>query len=97
MGGQLYVSEDLWKTGDHEEEFTGDVNDDEDDAEEEELVEKRAVCVFDFAAECEGEISIEIGQVVWVEFRKGVSGWLVVKDEITGKIQIILLKRAERC
>jgi hypothetical protein len=58
--------------------------DDDDDAEEEELVEKRAVCVFDFAAECEGEISIEIGQVVWVEFRKGVSGWLVVKDEITG-------------
>jgi hypothetical protein len=59
-------------------------DDDDDDAEEEELVEKRAVCVFDFAAECEGEISIEIGQVVWVEFRKGVSGWLVVKDEITG-------------
>jgi len=40
--------------------------------------------VFDFTAECEGEISIEIGQVVWVEFRKGVSGWLIVRDEITG-------------
>lgn len=54
------------------------------DGEEEESVERRAVCVFDFQAECEGEISIEIGQVVWVEFRKGVSGWLVVRDEITG-------------
>lgn len=79
MGAQLDVSEEMWRAGDPEEEFMG-----EDDAEEEELVERRAVCVFDFAAECEGEISIEIGQVVWVEFRKGVSGWLVVKDEITG-------------
>ena len=40
--------------------------------------------MFDFTAECEGEFSIESGQVVWVEFRKGVSGWLVVRDEITG-------------
>jgi hypothetical protein len=54
------------------------------DGEDEEVVERRAVCVFDFTAECQGEISIEIGQVVWVEFRKGVSGWLVVRDEITG-------------
>jgi len=78
LGAQLDVTEDTWRNS-NDEEFMG-----EDDAEEEELVEKRAVCVFDFAAECEGEISIEIGQVVWVEFRKGVSGWLVVKDEITG-------------
>lgn len=78
LGAQLDVTEETWRNTNHEE-FMG-----EDDAEEEELVEKRAVCVFDFAAECEGEISIEIGQVVWVEFRKGVSGWLVVKDEITG-------------
>jgi len=90
MGAQVYVSEDLWKAGDDPEEFRGD---EDDDAEEEELVEKRAVCVFDFAAECEGEISIEIGQVVWVEFRKGVSGWLVVKDEITGKFQFSCKER----
>ena len=90
MGAQVYVSEDLWKTGDDHEEFMGD---EDDDAEEEELVEKRAVCVFDFAAECEGEISIEIGQVVWVEFRKGVSGWLVVKDEITGKFNFLVKER----
>jgi hypothetical protein len=51
---------------------------------DEEIVERRAVCVFDFTAEYDGEISIEAGQVVWVEFRKGVSGWLVVRDEITG-------------
>lgn len=51
---------------------------------DEEVVERRAVCVFDFTAEYDGEISIETGQVVWVEFRKGVSGWLVVRDEITG-------------
>jgi len=57
---------------------------DEVDGDEEEIVERRAVCIFDFTAECQGEISIEIGQVVWVEFRKGVSGWLVVRDEITG-------------
>jgi hypothetical protein len=74
----LYVSEDdSWRRDSEEEAF-------EVDGEDEELVERRAVCVFDFSAECEGEISIEIGQVVWVEYRKGVSGWLVVRDEITG-------------
>jgi hypothetical protein len=69
----------MWKLGgsNDEEEFV-EVDGDE------EVVERRAVCVFDFTAECEGEISIEIGQVVWVEFRKGSSGWLVVRDEITG-------------
>lgn len=86
LGAQLYISEDTWRQG----EDGGDEGGFGDDAEEEELVEKRAVCVFDFAAECEGEISIEIGQVVWVEFRKGVSGWLVVKDEITGTPAISL-------
>jgi hypothetical protein len=57
------------------------------DGDDEEIVERRAVCVFDFTAECEGEVSIETGQVVWVEFRKGASGWLVVRDEITGRIR----------
>jgi hypothetical protein len=56
----------------------------DEEGEDEEVVERRAVCVFDFEAECEGEMTIESGQVVWVEFRKGVSGWLVVRDEITG-------------
>jgi len=82
LGGQLYVTADDWKHDPlllqaQDEEF-------EVDGEDEEVVERRAVCVFDFVAECQGEISIEIGQVVWVEFRKGVSGWLVVRDEITG-------------
>jgi hypothetical protein len=83
--GPLYVADDGWREGiaDHD-----DLDDQEFDHEvddgDEEIVERRAVCVFDFTAECEGEISIEIGQVVWVEFRKGVSGWLVVRDEITG-------------
>lgn len=78
-GGTSYVTDESWRQGpnvdpDEYVEVDGD----------EESVERRAVCVFDFAAECEGEISIETGQVVWVEFRKGVSGWLVVRDEITG-------------
>ena len=78
-GGTSYVTEDSWRQSpnvdaDEYVEVDGD----------EESVERRAVCVFDFSAECEGEISIETGQVVWVEFRKGVSGWLVVRDEITG-------------
>jgi len=62
-----------------------------EDGDEEEIVERRAICVFDFVAECEGEISIESGQVVWVEFRKGKSGWLVVRDEFTGAF---LLKKS---
>ena len=84
--GTLDAAEDTWKlsgANDDEEEFV-EVDGDE------EIVERRAVCVFDFTAECEGEISIEIGQVVWVEFRKGVSGWLVVKDEITGNPRWII-------
>jgi hypothetical protein len=76
------TDEDAWKRNlDDEPEELFDVDGDEQD---EEIVERRAVCVFDFSAECDGEISIEIGQVVWVEFRKGASGWLVVRDEITG-------------
>src|SRR5579859_3696253 len=90
IGGGLYISEDDWRAGVGEGGFEGEGD---VDGEEEELVEKRAVCVFDFAAECEGEISIEIGQVVWVEFRKGVSGWLVVRDEITGKFQFSCKER----
>ena len=62
-----------------------------EDGDEEEIVERRAICVFDFVAECEGEISIESGQVVWVEFRKGKSGWLVVRDEFTGAFLLHLL------
>ena len=58
------------------------------DGDDEEVVERRAICVFDFEAECEGELTIEIGQVVWVEFRKGASGWLVVRDEITGTLPL---------
>ena len=82
IGGALYVAdEDAWRRGVTD---NGDEEAFEVDGEDEELVERRAVCVFDFMAEMEGEISIEIGQVVWVEFRKGVSGWLVVRDEITG-------------
>jgi hypothetical protein len=76
------TDEDTWKRNlDDEPDEVFDVDGDDQD---EEIVERRAVCVFDFTAECDGEISIEIGQVVWVEFRKGVSGWLVVRDEITG-------------
>jgi hypothetical protein len=78
IGGQIYVASEDWRN--EQEEGYEEVEDGED----EEIVERRAVCVFDFAAECPGEVSIEIGQVVWVEFRKGVSGWLVVRDEITG-------------
>jgi len=75
------TDEDAWKRNlDDEPEELFDVDGDEQD---EEIVERRAVCVFDFSAECDGEISIEIGQVVWVEFRKGASGWLVVRDEIS--------------
>jgi hypothetical protein len=86
----LYIADESWKLLTAEEGGleqpvgAGDEDYEVMDGEEEESVERRAVCVFDFQAECEGEISIEIGQVVWVEFRKGVSGWLVVRDEITG-------------
>jgi hypothetical protein len=87
--GPLYIADDGWKQGLEDEQHEG--GDDEEFVEvdgDEESVERRAVCVFDFTAECEGEISIEIGQVVWVEFRKGVSGWLVVRDEITGTLNV---------
>ena len=85
----MYIADESWKLltaeeGGLEQGGAGDEDYEVMDGEEEESVERRAVCVFDFQAECEGEISIEIGQVVWVEFRKGVSGWLVVRDEITG-------------
>lgn len=88
--GPLYVTEESWKQHVHQDDDGADLQQEEFDVEvddgDEEIVERRAVCVFDFTAECEGEISIEIGQVVWVEFRKGVSGWLVVRDEITGTV-----------
>jgi len=85
----LYIADESWKlltADDGGLEQAGEEDYEVMDGEEEESVERRAVCVFDFQAECEGEISIEIGQVVWVEFRKGVSGWLVVRDEITGNL-----------
>ena len=83
-GGPLYITDDDWKRGLEDEQHEGEEEEFIEVDGDEESVERRAVCVFDFTAECEGEISIEIGQVVWVEFRKGVSGWLVVRDEITG-------------
>ena len=93
LGHVLYISDDGWKKG-VEDEVVGDDGEGEfleADGDDEEIVERRAVCVFDFTAECEGEISIETGQVIWVEFRKGVSGWLVVRDEITGGFPILSL------
>ena len=84
--GPLYVTDDGWKSGFDDEQHEGEEEEFIEVDGDEEIVERRAVCVFDFTAECEGEISIEIGQVVWVEFRKGVSGWLVVRDEITGTL-----------
>jgi hypothetical protein len=85
-GGPLYVSEEMWKDVSLGGDDDGDAEFDEEveQRDDEEVVERRAVCVFDFIAECEGEVSVQTGQVVWVEFRKGVSGWLVVRDEITG-------------
>jgi hypothetical protein len=76
----------MWKDVTLEGDDDGDAGFDEEveQRDDEEVVERRAVCVFDFIAECEGEVSVQTGQVVWVEFRKGVSGWLVVRDEITG-------------
>lgn len=82
--GPLYIADEGWKQEVGDEDQRVDEGFDEAVDGEEEIVERRAVCVFEFTAECEGEIGIEIGQVVWVEFRKGVSGWLVVRDEITG-------------
>jgi hypothetical protein len=87
LGHTLYLPDDGWKRAVEDEAVEGDEGEGEYlevDGDDEEIVERRAVCVFDFTAECEGEISIETGQVIWVEFRKGVSGWLVVRDEITG-------------
>jgi len=92
LGHSLYISDDGSKKG-VEDEVVGDDGEGEFlevDGDDEEIVERRAVCVFDFTAECEGEISIETGQVIWVEFRKGVSGWLVVRDEITGGFPTLL-------
>jgi len=92
LGHTLYISDDGLKRGVGDE-VVGDDGEGEFlevDGDDEEIVERRAVCVFDFTAECEGEISIETGQVIWVEFRKGVSGWLVVRDEITGGFPILL-------
>lgn len=85
-GGPLYISEEMWKDVSLQGEDDEDAEFDEEgeQRDDEEVVERRAVCVFDFIAECEGEVSVQTGQVVWVEFRKGVSGWLVVRDEITG-------------
>lgn len=52
------------------------------------IIDRKAIALFDFVPESDNEVGLTEGQIVWVSYRHG-QGWLVSEDLESGKTGLV--------